>query len=584
MAAACALAVLALAAITGAPAGAVPTAAGPPAGGSAGSVFDHTMAHAGWPADESLPEAARTVWSWPGGDGGRPLAVTVIAEELPMTAGDGIDATMFSTSYLVVPDVANADGARDIGPSATRPSDINAPAIGAAMHLRDAAAAGVHADAGAGTAAGATAPRATPAGRPVVFFWNGGPGSAAVGLHATFAPRTPGAAPDRADARGSTDNPDSPIDIADLVFVDPVGTGHSRVLRDGAGAGYWGVTQDAEAAARFVSAWLRRHGREGDPVVLVGQSYAGIRVPLAAHRLVETMPGLDLRGLLLVAPSTGGVRANAADAGAGDATRADAAGQADRARVRCHGQLAVYAQTAAHHGVGAQAGRPPADIAADIEAFLAGRERFDADDHARIAADIGLPVALVAAADGCVAPLAFQTGLLAARGDRVGTADTRLHAPLALTRTRQPPYDDPSTSPYTLDYDLDAAWRHHLRHEIGYRPAGAGDDARQDPYLRLSLAAHGAWDWTWPDWAGASTAPVLAGLLDRVHGLQVLVAVGYYDLSVVYLEPVRVFEAAGLPGPRFVVARYPAGHAVHSDRPARERSFADLRALIGGAR
>ncbi|WP_024889407.1 S10 family serine carboxypeptidase-like protein [Luteimonas huabeiensis] len=469
-------------------------------------------------AGDALPEPARARWTWPGHANAPARTVEVVAEELPMAAADGgIEATMFSTAYLAAPD-----------------------------------------DAGAGDAGRA---------RPVAFFWNGGPGSAAVGLHATFAPRTPGAAPERAEARGSIDNPDSPIDIADLVFVDPVGTGYSRVLREGAGAGYWGVAQDAEAAARFVAAWLRRHGRERDPVLLVGQSYAGIRVPLAAQRLLEAMPDLDLRGLLLVSPSIGGPRADAADAAA----------QARRDHARCRARLAVYAQTAAFHGIGAQAGRAPAEIAADVEAFLAARERFDADDHARIAADIGLPREQVAEAGGCVAPLAFQTGLLAARGERIGTADTRLHAPLALTRTRQPPYDDPATSPYTLGYDLDAAWRHYLRHEIGYRPAGEGD------YVRLSLAAHGAWDWTWPAWAGASTATVLDGLLARAPGLRVRVAVGYYDLSVPYLEPVRAFEAAGLPGPRFAIVRYPAGHAVHADREARPRSFADLRALIGGA-
>ncbi|KLJ02367.1 hypothetical protein [Luteimonas sp. FCS-9] len=466
---------------------------------------------AGARADAGRAAAAWTQWTWPGSTRAAPREVAVVAEALPLPGADGgIDATVFSTGYL------------------------------------------------AGTPGDAL--------RPVVFFWNGGPGSAAVGLHATFAPRTPGAAPADAGARGSRDNPDSPIDIADLVFVDPVGTGYSRVLREGAGAQHWGVAQDADSAARFVAAWLRRHGREDAPVVLVGQSYAGIRVPLAAQALLDAMPGLDLRGLLLVSPSTGGPRGDAADPDA----------QARRARTRCHGQLAVYVQTAAFHGIGAQAGRAPADIAADVEAFLHARDVFAADDHARIAADIGLPRSEVAAADGCVAPLAFQTGLLAARGDRIGTADTRLHAPLALTRTRQPPYDDPSTSPYTLDYDLDAAWRHYLRHEIGYRS--------EEDYVRLSLAAHGAWDWTWPAHAGASTTTVLAGLLARVPALRVLVAVGYYDLSVPYLEPVRAFEAAGLPGPRFSIERYRAGHAVHGDRDGRARAFADLRALIGGAR
>ena len=472
----------------------------------AGAVVPESAAH----ANAALPAPAQVRWTWSDEASATSRAITVIAEELPLPAADGTaEATVFSTSYLAAGD---AD-----------------------------------------------------ASRPVVFFWNGGPGSAAVGMHATFAPRTPGAAPGDAGARGSRDNPHSPVDIADLVFVDPVGTGYSRVLREGAGAQHWGVVQDAGSAARFVAAWLRHHGRESHPVILVGQSYAGIRVPLAAQALRDAMPALDLRGLLLVSPSTGGPRIDTPDADA----------QMLRARTRCHGHLAVYAQTAAFHGVGAQAGRAPADIATDVETFLGTRDTFDADDHARIAADTGMPLHDVTAAEGCVPPLAFQTGLLAARGDRIGTADTRRHAPLALTRTRQPPYNDPSTSPYTLDYDLDAAWQHYLRHEVGYRT-----DA---PYVRLSLEAHGAWDWSWPAQAGASTAAVLGSLLDQVPALQVRVAVGYYDLSVAYLEPVRVFEAAGLPGPRFTITRYPAGHAVHSDADARARSFADLRALVGGA-
>lgn len=453
-----------------------------------------------------LPEAAHAHWTWPGGPDAEALAVTVVAEELPLEDVDGVPAaTIFSTSYFAQPD----------------------------------------------------------AERPVIFFWNGGPGSAAVGMHPTFAPRSLKAAPPDPATRGSIDNPDSLIDAADLVFVDPVGTGYSRVLREGAGTDHWGVEQDAHSSARFVRAWLQRHGREDSPVVMVGQSYAGIRVPLAAHLLLEVLPDLDLRGMLLVSPSTGGPRADTLDELA----------RTQREWRRCAANLVVYAQTAAYHGRGALAGTDADAIAHEAEAFVSGRESFGPADHVRVGALTGLDPERVAAADGCVATQDFQKELLAARGDRVGTADTRLHAPLAITETRQPPYNDPSTSPYTLDYDLDAAWDHYLRNEIGYQPVS--------DYVRLSLAAHGAWDWSWPAWADVSTAPLLASLLERRPGLRILVAVGYYDLSVPYLEPLSVFTEAGLPGERFRIERYPAGHAVHSDTAARARSFSDLRALIG---
>lgn len=453
-----------------------------------------------------LPEPARAQWQWAPAAGGEPLDVTVVAEELLLSDVDGQpSATVFSTSYLV-------------------PGDGQ---------------------------------------RPVIFFWNGGPGSAAVGLHPTFAPRSLRGAPDDPAARSSVDNPDSPVDVADLVFVDPVGTGYSRVLAEEAGADHWGVEQDARSAARFVQAWLRRHGREAGPVLMVGQSYAGIRVPLAASMLLEWMPGLDLRGLLLVSPSTGGAR--------GDAL--DAAAQAQREWRRCAANLAVFAQTAAFHGRGTLAGHDADVIAREVEGFVAGRAGFDSADHARIAAWTGIDQARIGAAGGCLPTLDFQKGLLAERGDRVGTADTRRHAPLAVTETREPPYDDPSTSPYTLDYDLDAAWDHYLRNEIGYRPVS--------DYVRLSMTAHRAWDWNWPEWAGDSTAALLASLLEQRPALRILVAVGYYDLSVPYLEPLRVFTGAGLPGERFRIERYRAGHAVHSDVGGRQQSFADLRALIG---
>jgi carboxypeptidase C (cathepsin A) len=93
--------------------------------------------------------------------------------------------------------------------------------------------------------------------RPVIFIWNGGPGSSSVWLHmGTFGPRRV-EVPSDAENAGSppyaiVDNPSTVLDIADLVFVDPVGTGFSRPLGDHEGTEFWGLNQDAELT-------LRRH-------------------------------------------------------------------------------------------------------------------------------------------------------------------------------------------------------------------------------------------------------------------------------------------------------------------------------------
>ena len=455
-----------------------------------------------------IPAPASQAWEWTPKGSAAPLQITVRAEELPLLDATGKpDVTIYSTSYFAKGD----------------------------------------------------------AERPVMFLWNGGPGGASEGHHRNFGPRMVNAAPEDASKRVSSENPDSPLDIADLVFVDPLGTGFSRELQEGAAKAHWGSEEDARSAADFVQAWLKKNGRESSPVVLLGQSYAGVRVPLAAAMLLKAMPQLNLRGIVLVAPSPGGANFDVNDA--------IAVGK--RAWRRCSANVAVYAQTAAAFGLGRYAGKDSAAIAADIEPYLAARDGFAEDDYPRVAEAIGLPLAMVADAKGCVPTGDFQKNLLQTRAERVGTADTRAHALLSLTETRTPPFNDPSTSVYTYDYDVNVAWEHYLRNEVGYSPKGK--------YIRLSMDANRGWNWTWPAAFGATTAPVIHSLLAAKPELKVLIAVGYYDLSVPYLEPLRVYEEAGLTAhPRFDVQRYDAGHAVHADQPSRVRSYADVRAIIKG--
>src|SRR5262245_26950414 len=99
------------------------------------------------------------------------------------------------------------------------------------------------------------------AARPVTFLWNGGPGSSSIWLHmGSMGPRR-AAVPSDAQDDGPPpylveDNKDALLDVTDLVFVDPVGTGFSRALGAHESKEFFGLNEDADSVAAFIQAWL----------------------------------------------------------------------------------------------------------------------------------------------------------------------------------------------------------------------------------------------------------------------------------------------------------------------------------------
>ena len=101
-----------------------------------------------------------------------------------------------------------------------------------------------------------------PASRPVTFVFNGGPGSASVWLHLGLlgptlvsvdsdARQDDGAAPYALVA-----NAQGVLDQTDLVFIDPIGTGYSRVVGPGKAEDFWGLMEDARSVSRFIRQWI----------------------------------------------------------------------------------------------------------------------------------------------------------------------------------------------------------------------------------------------------------------------------------------------------------------------------------------
>ncbi|WP_374469964.1 hypothetical protein [Phenylobacterium sp.] len=410
---------------------------------------------------------------------------------------------------------------------------------------------------------------AAAARRPVTFLFNGGPGGATIALREGLAPRlTVNAA--TPDGFAFADNPHSLLDVSDLVFVDPPGVGYSRFLTEGAEREFWGVEEDARAVAAFIREWLRANGRAASPKFLVGESYAGIRVGFVAELLAAEPRPTRMAGVVLVSPST--------------ATRGrpPLAGPADPA-VRA---LPSQAAAAWYHGRGAYRERPVEAVASEAHRFASGPyaaalakgAALPDTEAEQIAAQVarytGFPAATVREAGLKIPVDRFVRELLSDTGERIGGSDARAKAPRSITDTKKPPYDDPSTSPYTLKYDLTKAVEGLFRGEFGYRPASG--------YVRLSYPANERWNHSVA--RGPVSMPLLfKDLMAQDPALRVTLMLGYYDLTIPYAGPLEEYLAAGLPKGRFTQSVYPAGHAVFSDDATRRQATDDLRAFYRAA-
>ncbi|MGN6549837.1 MAG: S10 family peptidase [Pararhizobium sp.] len=142
--------------------------------------------------------------------------------------------------------------------------------------------------------------------RPITFVFNGGPGAASAYLQL-------GGIGPRILATGDNggflpppqtlkDNPDTWLDMTDLVFVDPVGTGYSRAAGGKKDEDFWSVQSDATSVGAFIRLYLQDHGRMGSPITLVGESYGGFRAALLAKTLQEDV-GISPSGIVMISPA-----------------------------------------------------------------------------------------------------------------------------------------------------------------------------------------------------------------------------------------------------------------------------------------
>jgi carboxypeptidase C (cathepsin A) len=145
--------------------------------------------------------------------------------------------------------------------------------------------------------------------RPLVISFNGGPGSASVWMHIGYTgPRFL-----RIDEEGYpvqpygvVPNEHSILDVADIVYIDPVNTGFSRILGDAERSQFFGVNEDIEYLAGWIDTFVSRHGRWPSPKFLIGESYGTNRVSGLARQL-QSAHWMFLNGVVLVSPTPLGI-------------------------------------------------------------------------------------------------------------------------------------------------------------------------------------------------------------------------------------------------------------------------------------
>ena len=149
-----------------------------------------------------------------------------------------------------------------------------------------------------------------PTNRPLIFSFNGGPGSASVWMHVAYTgPRILKIDEEGYPVQpyGFKSNPNSIIDVADIVFINPVNTGYSRMIPNTKGEMpdkkmFFGINADIKYLAEWMNTFVSRNNRWESPKYIIGESYGGTRV-MGLSLELQNSQWMYLNGVIMVSPA-----------------------------------------------------------------------------------------------------------------------------------------------------------------------------------------------------------------------------------------------------------------------------------------
>ncbi len=393
--------------------------------------------------------------------------------------------------------------------------------------------------------------------RPLLFSFNGGPGSSSVWLHMGAL------GPKRVKMLDDGNLPPAPyqlidnegtwLDETDLVFIDPVGTGYSRAARQDLAQRFNSVRGDIQSVGEFIRLYLTRNERWQSPLFLAGESYGTFRAAGLAGALVDQ--GIALNGIYLISTilqyqTVLTTRGN------------------DLPHIL---MLPTYTATAWYHK------KLPADLQKDLKKALAESEAWAITGYAealakgdrmtaaqrkaavdKMARLTGLDPRYVDESELRIPLPRFNRELLRDRKLMVGRLDSRLTGPAPLDAGDSYEFD-PSNSAIRPPYT--SLFNQYVREQLGYK-----SDAT---YFILGGGIQ-PWDFNSQN-QFVETGDALRAAFAKNPHMKVFVGYGYYDMATPYFAAEYTLSHLGLhPAARanFTHKYYEAGHMMYIHKPS----------------
>jgi carboxypeptidase C (cathepsin A) len=420
-----------------------------------------------------------------------------------------------------------------------------------------------------------------PAMRPIMFAWNGGPGSASMWLHmGVLGPQITIVEDLQINGKGPfkrSDNPHSIIDKVDLVMVDPVGTGYSRALGEAKSEDFWGVDNDIRSVSDFIAQFVTVNNRWASPKYILGESYGGMRAGGVSLDLLNRH-GMGLNGVVLVSPYM-------------DVAGGGGVGVANMA-VGYTMILSTYAATAWFHDA---LENKPADFLAfleEVDTFAVGEylsmlvegARAPASERRAVAEKLGAYTGTTAdywlAANLRVTEGQFVQELLRKQGRLAGRVDSRFAAFTVNALAEDMPFD-----PYmsAVGPAFISTFNDYYRRDLG---------VEMDRKYVVSGQLWKTWDRSHLQPGSEYISPAADTGIDLAHAIirnpdmKVLVQQGYFDLATPYRATEYFIDQMPLPDSlrsNVSIQYYDAGHMMYVHPPSLVKFRKDLASFVEGS-
>jgi carboxypeptidase C (cathepsin A) len=410
--------------------------------------------------------------------------------------------------------------------------------------------------------------------RPLMFSFNGGPGSASVWLHlGAIGPRRVKMQPDGGMPPPPfelVDNEQTWLDQTDLVFIDPVGTGYSRATKKEFAKKFFGVKGDIASVGEFIRLYLSRYERWTSPLFLVGESYGTTRAAGLSGYLVDR--GVALSGVLLVSSvlnfeTLGFARGN------------------DLPYIL---YFPSYTSTAWYHK------KLPADLQQrDLLSVLHEAEQFAAGPYAaglgkgdsltpqerqslvdQVSRFTGLDRSVVDEHDMRIEQWIFCRELLRNQRLMVGRLDSRFTG-TNPSGGRGDGFYDPSLS--VIRPPFTATFNNYVRSDLGYKT---------DLEYYILGGGIGEWDWGSASGGFPDTSEALREAFVKNPYMKLFVASGYYDLATPYFATQYTLSHLDLDQQQHAkisLGYYDAGHMMYIKSESLDRLHQDVSAFLGSS-